>query len=592
MAIFETRLEKKTLFDDRTNIKCEIINCVKKSNHTEYILHFQRGTNEQDTWIVSKRYNEFYDLHKKLSISNVDYNFPDKKFIGNMRADFVQQRQLELQSFINQVLMNPILASSLPTKKFIDPDSYSTPFHDVALQNSIICLRSEGQWSIGQLVGAIGWRLRKSYFKVVQKPSTKNSPGQSNQKHFLVKSGSQHVQKGPHISTSIDKEFHYEYVLSWTEYGPDKYIIDKDVVGVFNNLSTIQHPFIFLHEFMMANDNGCLVIRKLNKLGSLKDLLCGAQPLNPYLQKYGSPKGRSPLPIHDVAMYSRQVLEALRWLHSKGLTSGHVHAGNVYIVDGIAKLCDIENFVLGCSSFYRPFFVQHNRINSVEAIDVYSFGHLLYEMTRSYSLQDSYSRAIIDCPESLKNLLESVVTKEALKSNLPTLDQLAYHPFFTEYAPGFQKIHQDAIVSCKPNLKFSTTTKDILRIAVEKTEQRLRDEQKLVKSQKRMVRVQELMTSEEEKKKHNKQKKSDQKHLKLQTQISIQSSTILSGSQIDSGSETGDRSSPIQTSTPPTPILPSTAVGIPDTVLRTDLLSSISGFNKTVLKKVDSIHEN
>lgn len=120
-------------------------------------------------------------------------------------------------------------------------------------------------------------------------------------------------------------------------------------------------------------------------------------------------------------MYSRQVLEALRWLHSKGLTcggktsihknvfeknnlinfTGHVHAGNVFIVDGVAKLCDIENFVLGCSSFYRPFFVQHSRINSVEAIDVYSFGHLLYEMTRSYSLQDSYSRAIIDCPESL-----------------------------------------------------------------------------------------------------------------------------------------------------------------------------------------------
>lgn len=165
-------------------------------------------------------------------------------------------------------------------------------FLDVALQNSIICLRSEGQWSMGQLVGPIGWRLRKSYFKVVQKPSTKNSPGQSNQKHFLVKSGSQqHGQKGPSTSSSIDKEIHEEYVLSWTEFGPDKYISDKDVVSVFNNLSTIQHPFILPLEFVIANDNGCLVIRKFNKQGSLKDHLCGAQPLNPYLQKYGSPKG-------------------------------------------------------------------------------------------------------------------------------------------------------------------------------------------------------------------------------------------------------------------------------------------------------------
>ena len=114
----------------------------------------------------------------------------------------------------------------------------------------------------------------------------------------------------------------------------------------------------------------------------------------------------------------------------------------------------------------------------------------------------------------LENLLELLVTKEAMKSNFPTLDQLASHPFFIEYAPGFQKIHQDAIIFCKPNLKFSTTTKDILKIAVQKTEQRLRDEQKLVKSQKRMVRVQELMTSEEEKKKQNKQKVNKQSFVK------------------------------------------------------------------------------
>lgn len=33
-----------------------------------------------------------------------------------------------LQNYINIVLMNPILASSLATKKFVDPDNYSTPF--------------------------------------------------------------------------------------------------------------------------------------------------------------------------------------------------------------------------------------------------------------------------------------------------------------------------------------------------------------------------------------------------------------------------------------------------------------------------------
>lgn len=52
-----------------------------------------------------------------------------------MRPDFIADRLIALQEFINQVLMNPILASSLPTKKFIDPDSYSTPFHGAFLRS-------------------------------------------------------------------------------------------------------------------------------------------------------------------------------------------------------------------------------------------------------------------------------------------------------------------------------------------------------------------------------------------------------------------------------------------------------------------------
>lgn len=73
------------------------------------------------------------------------------------------------------------------------------------------------------------------------------------------------------------------------------------------------------------------------------------------------------------------------------------------IIDGVARLLDIENFVLGVPSFYRPFVVQHSKIHATEAIDVYSFGHLLYEMTFGYPLQESFSRQLIECSsESLR----------------------------------------------------------------------------------------------------------------------------------------------------------------------------------------------
>lgn len=49
-------------------------------------------------------------------------------FLGNMHPDFIAKRLSALQEYINIVLMNPILASSLPTKKFVDPETYNQSF--------------------------------------------------------------------------------------------------------------------------------------------------------------------------------------------------------------------------------------------------------------------------------------------------------------------------------------------------------------------------------------------------------------------------------------------------------------------------------
>lgn len=61
--------------------------------------------------------------------------------------------------------------------------------------------------------------------------------------------------------------------------------------------------------------------------------------------------------------------------------------------------------------------------------------------------------------------------------------------------------------------KISLNAKDIIKQAVQKAENRLREEQKSVKNQKRIVRVQELMSSEEEKRKS---KQKAVKKLKIQ----------------------------------------------------------------------------
>lgn len=149
---------------------------------------------------------------------------------------------------------------------------YEILFHiDQAVQNALLCLRSEGLWSLGTTLGAIGWRLRKHYFKVTPKPPDSKSSSKA-----LVKSGSQthaHVKqssvtgsgsngsKSDHANDSSHPEA-TELVLEWLEYGPDKYIEDKELGGILKCLVNMQHPNIESPKYAAHNENGCLVIRK------------------------------------------------------------------------------------------------------------------------------------------------------------------------------------------------------------------------------------------------------------------------------------------------------------------------------------------
>jgi PX domain-containing protein kinase-like protein len=51
-------------------------------------------------------------------------------------------------------------------------------------------------------------------------------------------------------------------------------------------------------------------------------MLCASSPLNLFNSKYGNPKGRMQLPLVDIALYGRQILEAIKYLHSIGLAHG------------------------------------------------------------------------------------------------------------------------------------------------------------------------------------------------------------------------------------------------------------------------------
>lgn len=72
-----------------------------------------------------------------------------------------------------------------------------------------MALRGEVDFELIKAVPEIGWRLRKHYFQVKKRSNVKE-----------------------------------DLLLSWVEYGPDKYLDDKELQAVFKGLSTLQVDII------------------------------------------------------------------------------------------------------------------------------------------------------------------------------------------------------------------------------------------------------------------------------------------------------------------------------------------------------------
>lgn len=73
-----------------------------------------------------------------------------------------------------------------------------------------------------------------------------------------------------------------------------------------------------------------------------------------------------------------------------------------------------------------------------------------------------------------------MISKESLKSNFVTMDQVLSHQFFTEFAQSYKTFYEEIADKLKKTSMQDIYGKDLIATCIQKTEQRLRDEQKLV----------------------------------------------------------------------------------------------------------------
>jgi len=107
--------------------KIQFIGTAIHSQHVQY--HVKITGPDGASWNVKKRYSEFRDLNQHLSLKFVNNHpqVPGKKFFGNMNPSFVSQRQQELQTYMQKImLLDPEIRTKV-LQKFLNVPSQPSP---------------------------------------------------------------------------------------------------------------------------------------------------------------------------------------------------------------------------------------------------------------------------------------------------------------------------------------------------------------------------------------------------------------------------------------------------------------------------------
>lgn len=269
--------------------------------------------------------------------------------------------------------------------------------------------------------------------------------------------------------------------------------------------SLLQFPYLFplMDIDFVFSHNLVMFIHPYRSAGSLKDLIYGSRPQSSWVEKYQA-RGKA-LSLTQIRNFGRQVLEALVYLRDKGFpTCGHVHSGNVFIINGTAKLSGFENSMFGWKSRLYPTIKKLIK-NRDDDIEVVQFGHLLYEMLAGWELTTAEPRR-----EQLKNFKNTPVVEviNFLFFNesemYPTLDELLAHSFFQGGdVSGLKKFNPGPI-------RFSSNVKQLLKLYRNDGEERQRkrkmssrkskqDDSKAVKKEKSSSKSKAKRTSVDEK---------------------------------------------------------------------------------------------
>lgn len=112
----------------RSTVKIKSIQVGREADGKEYALYVievSRNAGEQmpaASWLITKRYSEFHDLHQKLrsqypSVRNLD--FPGRRVVMKFQSEFLRKRRVSLERYLKELLLLPEVCRSRDLRAFL-----------------------------------------------------------------------------------------------------------------------------------------------------------------------------------------------------------------------------------------------------------------------------------------------------------------------------------------------------------------------------------------------------------------------------------------------------------------------------------------
>lgn len=101
-----------------------------------YVIEVKRQAGEQmpaATWVVTRRYSQFHELHKRLrarfpSVRELD--FPRRQALFTLQKDFVNKRRVVLERYLRSLLLVPAICRSRELRAFLSQSAITSNGND------------------------------------------------------------------------------------------------------------------------------------------------------------------------------------------------------------------------------------------------------------------------------------------------------------------------------------------------------------------------------------------------------------------------------------------------------------------------------